>query len=80
MFFKGEGSKNFVELDLRPRLTPMVLCLGRILSFGLKKKEKIRKKMREITEENISFPFILWVVILFSLKRDHSKKEVSFQN
>ena len=44
MFFKGEGSKNFVELDLRPRLTPMVLCLGKILGFGLKKKKRKRKE------------------------------------
>ena len=43
LIFEGEGFENFAELDLKPRLTPMVLCMGRILGFGLKKK-KIRKK------------------------------------
>ena len=44
VIFESEGFENFAELDLRPRLTPMVLCLGRILGFGLKKKKKIRKE------------------------------------
>ena len=43
-------------------------------------KEEDKEEMREIREENISFPFILWGVILFPLKRAYSKNEVSFQN
>jgi len=43
LIFEGEDSKNFAKMDLKPRLAPMVLCLGRILGFGLKEK-KIRKK------------------------------------
>ena len=43
LIFEDEGSENFAKLDLKPYLTPMVLCLERILSFKLKKK-KIRKR------------------------------------
>lgn len=39
-----------------------------------------KEKMREMREESIYFPFILWVVILFPQERVHSKNEESFQN
>lgn len=49
--------------------------------FWVKEEEKEDKeKMREIRGENISFPIILLEVIIFPLKGDHSKNEVSFQN
>ena len=53
---------------------------GKDSEFRVEEEEEDKEKMREMREENISFPFILWVVILFPLKRDHSKNEVSFQN
>lgn len=43
-------------------------------------EEEDKEKMREMKEENISFPFILWAIILFPLKINHSKNEASFQN
>ena len=43
LLFEGEGLENFAELDLKPRFTPMIWYLRRILGFGLKKK-KIKEK------------------------------------
>lgn len=55
--------------------------------FVSRKDSKVRveekgdkEKMREMREESIYFPFILWVVILFPQERVHSKNEESFQN
>ena len=43
--FGVEGSANLAKLDLKPRFTPMIWCLKRILGFKLKKeKKRIRKK------------------------------------
>ena len=39
MLFEGEVSENFAELDLKPRFTPMIWYLRRILGLRLKKKE-----------------------------------------
>ena len=48
LLFEGVGSANSTELDFRPRFTPMIWCLGRILGFGLmKKKINKKKKIRE---------------------------------
>ena len=44
-------------------------------------EEGDKGKMREIRKGNISFSFILWLVIPFSLQKEAcSKNEISFQN
>ena len=43
--FEAEDSTNLAELDCRPRFTPMIWSVRRILGFKLKKEKKeIRKK------------------------------------
>ena len=63
LLFEGVGSENFAELDLKPRLTPMIWYLGRILGFELKKK-KIREKERN--NEGKYFLFLLYFEELIS--------------
>ena len=44
-------------------------------------EEGDKGKIREIRKGNISFSFILWLVIPFSLQKEAcSKNEISFQN
>ena len=74
LLFEAECSENLAKVDLKPRFTPMIWCLKRILGFGLKKeKKKIRKKY---------FLFLLYFerLILFPLKENGSKREIHFQN
>ena len=74
LLFEAECSENLAKADLKPRFTPMIWCLKRILGFGLKKeKKKIRKKY---------FLFLLYFerLILFPLKENGSKREIHFQN
>ena len=47
------------ELDLKPRFTPMIWCLKRILGFGSKKEKKKIKEKRKIRKGNI-FLFLLY--------------------
>ena len=56
--FEVKGSENLAKLDPKPHFTPMILCVRRILGFGLKKKEDKERKSK-IRKGNISFPFIL---------------------
>ena len=79
--FEAEGSANLVELDHRPRFTPMIWSIRRTLGFELKKGEEEDKgKGRKIRKEIFVFPFILWEVSIFPPKETDSKREASFQN
>ena len=56
--FEVKGSENLAKLDSKPHFRPMILCVRRILGFGLKKeKKKIREK--EKNKEGKYFLFLL---------------------
>ena len=81
LLFEAKCFENLAKLDLKPRFTPMIWCLKRILGFGLKKeKKKIREK--EENKEGKYFLFLLYFerLILFPPKKNGSKREIPFQN
>ena len=64
-----EGSVIFKKLDLKLHLTPMVFCAcEKFWDLG-SKKNKIRRKWEKWVEGGSSFPFILWTIAIFTLKR-----------
>ena len=76
--FEIEGYANLVELDRRPRFTPMIWSGRRTLGFGLKKeKKKIKEKKRKIRKETFVFP-LYFEKLVFSLRKRLIQKGIHF--